>query len=153
MASKALSDISDLSYADIDQFMDVGEVDTAETRHNVPTIPAIVPEDTPPHKLPQEQGPANLVVFPDYTPPHDTYYFNIDMIHLLVSLVASLHPSTLTAFLEVGGTRYRVHRFLFLRDSAYWRNQSAGLTSSKPISLEDVTAVEFDAFLSILYTS
>lgn len=97
MASKALSDVSDLSYADIDQFTEVGEDDTAEIRRNDPTMDAIVPEgNAPPPKLQEEQRSTDLVVFPDYIPPHDTYYFNVDMIHLVVSPIARLHPSTLT---------------------------------------------------------
>jgi BTB/POZ domain len=52
---------------------------------------------------------------------------------------------------------YRVHRYFFLRDSAYFRDlvkgDLAGGPTVRPFMLNNITGVEFDAFLSILYPS
>ena len=51
---------------------------------------------------------------------------------------------------------YKVHSFLFDRNSSYWTNRLREAQSSPStglIVLENVTQPEFDALLSVLYSS
>lgn len=48
---------------------------------------------------------------------------------------------------------YSVHKYLFVRDSFYWANRLDAHLPSDTIVLKDVTQVEFDALLSVLYSS
>lgn len=55
---------------------------------------------------------------------------------------------------QVGGTLYRVHSYLFPTFSPHWAQKLAHAEyDTKPITLDDVSHEDMDAFLSTLYSS
>ncbi|XP_006461441.1 hypothetical protein AGABI2DRAFT_192943 [Agaricus bisporus var. bisporus H97] len=60
--------------------------------------------------------------------------------------------------LQFGQTRFRIHSFFFLRESAYWRDRIAGpnqegFDEHAPLLVEGVEAEDFARFLWIFYNT
>ncbi|EKM59089.1 uncharacterized protein PHACADRAFT_191395 [Phanerochaete carnosa HHB-10118-sp] len=52
-----------------------------------------------------------------------------------------------------GRFKYRLHQYLFSRDSPYFANVFAHCMPSEPLNLADKKSSDFDAFLSVLYST
>lgn len=88
-------------------------------------------------------------------PHHEKFYFDdgsvtfvVRSVHSFVSLFGEL-----TCAMQVDGTAYCLHRFLFnLHSDTFSKAFLAGRKDVKsPIFLQDVEKSQFDAFLNVLY--
>ncbi|EKM59092.1 uncharacterized protein PHACADRAFT_249288, partial [Phanerochaete carnosa HHB-10118-sp] len=128
MSSGTPSEVSDLSISDTESFADIHEISS-------PTSPT--PESATP-SLTTETGRSAPFVDRDCPSQnrHPKYYFDDGSTVVLV-----------------GGFRYRLHRYLFSRDSPHFASIFARCVPSESIDLADKKSSDFDAFLSVLYST
>ncbi|EKM59102.1 uncharacterized protein PHACADRAFT_113348, partial [Phanerochaete carnosa HHB-10118-sp] len=129
MPSEASSEVSELSISDTESFADIHEM-------SPPTSPT--PASAAPESVTAETGasaPSVVQTIPAEC-KHPKYYFD----------------DGLAVFL-VGGFRYCLHQYLFTRDSPYFASIFAHRSSSEALDLADKKSSDFDAFLSILYST
>ncbi|GJE99209.1 hypothetical protein PsYK624_154580 [Phanerochaete sordida] len=122
MPSGTPSEVSHLSISDTESFSDI----EAMSPDDAPSSPT---SGTAQHKAPFGADDNEIAEY-----KHPKYYFDDGSVGFLV-----------------GEVNYRVHRYLFSRDSPYWADAFAR-SSQATIDLADTDALDFDAFLDVLYS-
>lgn len=142
MFTSPKSEFSSISASDLESESFADVLDAADSTPSQPP-----PEPTEKKEIGSAEGETRR---------NKDYYFDDGSVEFLVSAGAVNGRITVYSLFayQLGSEIYRVHRYLFSRDSTHFAGQFDSASSSViPIELPDTTPIEFDAFLDVLYSS